>query len=457
MGNLCSKLYSKPKASGVQFSKNEGLSINPIYQSDDDDKIINAIQEVITDEELEALGSIHISASDIVSRSENPISTLASMVQGLNMHISMMLPIEFALRCLCKAFISYSKDTDIGQMVNVLLQHDTRALENGINVLRSVDLNTASDALDEVVMKIPRLIELKENNDANYDVENGIFRDLVQTLLHDAKKAFNTVEYVNDQIRAVQLHCIALILSNSTGERDTKMIRAELGVLMNKMFSIPRIRSDIHQILSGKKKMMDFTNSMKSRLRAALFCLLHVEKFNLSNNLPFVFYETVQPTFSIKSIMEFGLLGASTVDDLEKLNEFSEQEMVVIEGLMETKRSAPSILSAFSFTSSEPEPMKELNSLYPPEPPAGTVSGNSGDCVMTYSGHTDCVNAVCMVNGKQFVSGSEDRTLKLWNVDSSTAVMTYSGHSGSVYAVCMVNAKQFVSGSDDRTLKLWNV
>ena len=128
--------------------------MNPHSENDDDDKISNVIQEVITNEELEALGSVHISQSDIVSRSENPMSTLASMVQGLNMHISMMLPIEFALRCLCKAFISYSKDTDIGQMVNVLLQHDTKTLENGMKILRSVDLNTASDALNEVVMKI---------------------------------------------------------------------------------------------------------------------------------------------------------------------------------------------------------------------------------------------------------------------------------------------------------------
>ena len=87
---------------------------------------------------MEALGSVHISQSDIDSLSKNPISTLASMVQGLNMHISLMLPLEFALRCLCKAFISYSKDTDIGQMVNVLLQHDTKTLENGMNVLITI-------------------------------------------------------------------------------------------------------------------------------------------------------------------------------------------------------------------------------------------------------------------------------------------------------------------------------
>ena len=148
MGNLCSKCTP----SGVQFSNNRGPVIHPVSQSDDnedDDRISNPIQEVITDEASEAFGSIHISADDIVSRSENPISTLASMVQGLNIHISMMLPLEFALRCLCKAFISYSKDTDIGQMVNVLLQHDTKTLENGMKILRSVDLNTASDALND--------------------------------------------------------------------------------------------------------------------------------------------------------------------------------------------------------------------------------------------------------------------------------------------------------------------
>jgi len=99
--------------------------------------------------------------------------------------------------------------------------------------------------------------------------------------------------------------------------------------------------------------------------------------------------------------------------------------------------------------------------------------GKEGDgdvtmAVRTFSGHTDWVIAVCMVNDKQFVSGSSDYTLKLWNVDNSTAVRTFSGHNPSpnpnsypikrgVRAVCMVNARQFVSGSSDYTLKLWNV
>ena len=58
----------------------------------------------------------------------------------------------------------------------------------------------------------------------------------------------------------------------------------------------------------------------------------------------------------------------------------------------------------------------------------------------------------------QFVSGSSDKTLKLWNVGEEDAVMTFSGHTGPMTAVCMLNdTKQFVSGSNDKTLKLWNI
>ena len=53
---------------------------------------------------------------------------------------------------------------------------------------------------------------------------------------------------------------------------------------------------------------------------------------------------------------------------------------------------------------------------------------------------------VCALNAKQFVSCSHDNTLKLWNVDSSTAVMTYSGHT-NCDGVCVLDAKQFVSCS----------
>jgi len=83
--------------------------------------------------------------------------------------------------------------------------------------------------------------------------------------------------------------------------------------------------------------------------------------------------------------------------------------------------------------------------------------GDVQNAVMTYSGHEWSVDAVCLVNGKQFVSGSDDKTLKLWNVDSPTAVRTFSGHTKNVLAVCALNYTQFVSTSGDDTLRVWNV
>ena len=55
-------------------------------------------------------------------------------------------------------------------------------------------------------------------------------------------------------------------------------------------------------------------------------------------------------------------------------------------------------------------------------------------------------------------SGSRDRTIKLWNVESRTEVATLEGHSDSVTSVAFnKEGTLLASGSYDRTIKLWNV
>ena len=39
-------------------------------------------------------------------------------------------------------------------------------------------------------------------------------------------------------------------------------------------------------------------------------------------------------------------------------------------------------------------------------------------------------------NGKQVVSGSYDKSVKLWNVETGTELSTMNGHSGLVMSVC---------------------
>ncbi len=61
-------------------------------------------------------------------------------------------------------------------------------------------------------------------------------------------------------------------------------------------------------------------------------------------------------------------------------------------------------------------------------------------------------------DGKTLVSGSRDKTIKLWNVETGKEIRTLKGHDSYVYSVNFSpDGKTLVSGSWDKTIKLWNV
>ena len=76
--------------------------------------------------------------------------------------------------------------------------------------------------------------------------------------------------------------------------------------------------------------------------------------------------------------------------------------------------------------------------------------------VKRFGGHGGVVWGLSMCpNGKQFVSGSGDRTLRLWDIATGETVRQFQGHTKYVRCVSMCpNGKQFVSGSRDNTLRL---
>jgi WD40 repeat protein len=55
----------------------------------------------------------------------------------------------------------------------------------------------------------------------------------------------------------------------------------------------------------------------------------------------------------------------------------------------------------------------------------------------------------------RLASGSEEGTIRLWDLTTSTESPCLEGHTGSVFAV-MPNGR-LVSGSYDRTIRLWDV
>jgi len=86
-----------------------------------------------------------------------------------------------------------------------------------------------------------------------------------------------------------------------------------------------------------------------------------------------------------------------------------------------------------------------------------TVPG--GRLISTFTGHSDSVKALAVTpNGKQVISGSFDKTIKVWSLKTGAEIHTLRGHSDSVTAIAVTpDGKQVISGSSDKTIKVWSL
>src|SRR6266702_2046592 len=75
------------------------------------------------------------------------------------------------------------------------------------------------------------------------------------------------------------------------------------------------------------------------------------------------------------------------------------------------------------------------------------------------TGHTSSVNSVAFSpDGQRIVSGSYDQTIRVWNaITGETVAGPFTGHTSSVLsAAFMPDGQRIVSVSDDRTIRVWN-
>ncbi|VAH94851.1 unnamed protein product [Triticum turgidum subsp. durum] len=87
---------------------------------------------------------------------------------------------------------------------------------------------------------------------------------------------------------------------------------------------------------------------------------------------------------------------------------------------------------------------------------------SAGKFLKTYTGHVNtkyCIPAAFSItNGKYIVSGSEDKCVYMWDLQSRKIVQKLEGHSDTVIAVsCHPKENMIASGAldNDKTVKVW--
>lgn len=108
------------------------------------------------------------------------------------------------------------------------------------------------------------------------------------------------------------------------------------------------------------------------------------------------------------------------------------------------------------------EYLKILKACRSPAKPSAMRIETAPELIAEKTIQLDCNSSVhtCVFSqdGKHAITGSNDQTIRLWDVEAGCVLLILKGHTGRIRCLLWSSDQKFVlSGSDDKTIRLWNV
>jgi F-box/WD-40 domain protein 7 len=77
-------------------------------------------------------------------------------------------------------------------------------------------------------------------------------------------------------------------------------------------------------------------------------------------------------------------------------------------------------------------------------------------CTKTFEGHREWIRCIKCISKYKLISGSDDYSIKVWNLETGECLRTLKGHEDSVTCFEFLDEK-LISGSWDGTIKIWDL
>ena len=87
------------------------------------------------------------------------------------------------------------------------------------------------------------------------------------------------------------------------------------------------------------------------------------------------------------------------------------------------------------------------------------VWSKNGKLLIEIEGHDNLVSSLCWSkDGAHIFSGSDDRTIRKWQLIDGKEVLVLRGHTNAVRSICVsLDERHLVSASEDYSVRIWNL